>query len=124
MTKLKIEKMYAFIAKNEEGEGIMAFRAKDVWMPMVSADFKRIESLLPVAKELAKVNSIKFRIMQFDNATDVTKQIKEASLIKAIIQQYIKNNKGATKEEILRYLNEEMKFGIPAIDIDEIMREE
>ena len=78
MTKLKIEKMYAFVAKNEDGdEGVMAFRAKDAWMPMVGADFKRIESLLPVAKDVAKANGINFRIMQFDNATDVTEQFKK-----------------------------------------------
>ena len=74
MAKLKIEKMYAFVAENEDGEGIMAFKSNNGWMPMVGADFKRIESLLPIAKELSKASDKKFRILQFDNRIDVTKQ--------------------------------------------------
>lgn len=74
MTELKIEKMYAFVVKDEEGEGIMAFKSNNIWMPMVGADFKRVESLLPIAKELAKTSGKGFKILQFDNRKDVTEQ--------------------------------------------------
>ena len=81
MTVLKIEKMYAFVAENDEGEGVMAFMSDRTWMPMVGADFKRIESLLSIAEEVSKLSGKKFRILQFDNRTDVTeryiKKIKE-----------------------------------------------
>jgi len=74
MTKLKIEKMYAFVAENDEGEGVMAFKSSNTWMPMVGADFKRIDSLLSIAQEMSKVSGQKFRILQFDNRKDVTEQ--------------------------------------------------
>ena len=74
MTDLKIEKMYAFVAENDEGEGVMAFKSGNIWMPMVGADFERIESLLPIAQEMSKVSGKEFRIIQFDNRKDVTKQ--------------------------------------------------
>ena len=74
MTKLKIEKMYAFVAENDDFEGVMAFKSGNIWMPMVGADFKRIDSLLPIAQELSKVSGQNFRILQFDNRIDVTEQ--------------------------------------------------
>jgi len=77
MTKLKIEKMYAFVAENDEGEGVMAFKSGNTWLPMVGADFKRIDSLLPIAKELAKASGKEFKILQFDNRTDVTERYVE-----------------------------------------------
>ena len=74
MTNLKIEKMYAFVAENEDGEGVMAFWSNSTWLPMVGADFKRIGSLLPIAEDVSKLSGKKFRIIQFDNRTDVTEQ--------------------------------------------------
>lgn len=123
MTSLKIERMYAFVAKNEDGEGVMAFKIKDGWMPMVGADLKRVESLLPIAEDLSKASGVEFKILQFDNRTDVTEQFKEESPIKTIIRRYIKNNKGATKEEIMKYLNEGLNIVVPEKDIDEILME-
>lgn len=123
MTSLKIEKMYAFVAKSEDGdEGILALKSNNGWLPMVGADFKRIESLLPIAEELTKASGIEFKILQFDNRIDVTEQFKKEP-IKAIIQRYVKNNKGATKEEIMKYLNEGPKIIVPEKDIDEILME-
>jgi len=78
MTKLKIEKMYAFVAENEDGEGVMAFKSNNGWMPMVGADFKRIDSLLPIAQEMSRVSGKEFKILQFDNRTDVTEQFINA----------------------------------------------
>ena len=75
MANLKIEKIYAFVAENEDGEGVMAFKSNNGWMPMVGADFKRIDSLLPIAQELSKASGKEFRILQFDNRTDATEQI-------------------------------------------------
>jgi len=74
MTKLKIEKMYAFIAENDDGEGVMAFKSGFGWMPMVGADLERMKSLVPIAKEMSKISGKEFKIIQFDNRTDVTEQ--------------------------------------------------
>ena len=74
MTKLKIEKMYAFVTEDGEGEGLMAFKSGNTWLPMVGADFKRVDSLIPIAEEMAKITDKGFRILQFDNRKDVTEQ--------------------------------------------------
>lgn len=74
MTDLKIEKMYAFVAENDEGEGVMAFKSGNIWMPMIGADFKRIDSLLFIANEMSKISGKEFKILQFDNRVDVTEQ--------------------------------------------------
>jgi len=66
--KLKIEQIFAFVACNEEGEGVMGFKGEDGWMPMVGADMKRVKSLLPLALDLG----IKFRILKFEKRTDIT----------------------------------------------------
>ena len=74
ITKLKIEKMYAFVAENDEGEGVMAFKSGNTWMPMVGADFKRIDSLLSIAQSMSRISGKEFKILQFNNRTDVTEQ--------------------------------------------------
>jgi len=66
--KLKIEQMFAFVACNEEGEGVMGFKGNDGWMPMVGADVKRVKSLLPLALSMG----IKFRILKFEKRIDIT----------------------------------------------------
>jgi len=66
--KLKIEQMFAFVACNEEGEGVMGFKGHDGWMPMVGADMKRVKSLLPLALDMG----IKFRILKFEKRIDIT----------------------------------------------------
>jgi len=75
IAKLKIEKMYAFISENDEGEGLMAFKDKKTWMPMVGADFKKVEGLVPIAEDLSKFYGIKYRIVEFSTRKDITEQI-------------------------------------------------
>lgn len=41
---------------------------------VIGADFKRIDSLLLIAKAMSKVSGKEFRILQFDNRKDVTEQ--------------------------------------------------
>ena len=74
MTALKIDRLYAFVTEDGEGEGLMAFKSGNTWLPMVGADFKRVNSLIPIAEEMTKVTGKGFRILQFDNKIDVTEQ--------------------------------------------------
>lgn len=54
MTKLKIEKMYAYIAIEPNGnEGITAVLIDDMWCPLVGADKERLEALRPYAQGLS-----------------------------------------------------------------------
>jgi len=76
---LKIDAMYAFVAQGPEGEGIMAasmfIAGREMMMPLVGADLTRIKSLLPHAREIARVSGKPFRIYRFDNKTDITDQV-------------------------------------------------
>jgi hypothetical protein len=67
MEKLKIEKMFAFIAIDEEGnEGVTAFQDKrGVWLPLVGADWARVNSLKEIAQEIAKASGQKITLVEF-----------------------------------------------------------
>ena len=71
--KLKIEQMFAFVACDEKGEGVMGFKGSDGWMPMVGADMDRVKSLLPMAVAMG----VDFKILKFEGRVDITDQIME-----------------------------------------------
>lgn len=51
----QIDEMYAFIVIDDDGsEGIPATKKGDWWFPLVGADMARVNSLRPVARELAR----------------------------------------------------------------------
>jgi len=53
-TPHRISEVFAFIADNgEEGEGVVGKFMGDIFMPFVAADAARLESLRPLAKEIA-----------------------------------------------------------------------
>lgn len=67
--ELKIDEMYAFIATEDDGqEGICAFQSQPgVWLPMVGADLKRVDSLRPMAKAIAKATGKRIEVCKFTN---------------------------------------------------------
>ena len=67
--ELKIEELYAFIATDENGqEGICAFQIESgLWMPMVGADLKRVDSLRPIAKAIHKATGRQIAVCKFTN---------------------------------------------------------
>ena len=68
MDKIKITELYAFIAKDEEGqEGLCAFEVGGLMMPMVAADFARVESLMKVAIEMVEHTGTQIAIYKFTN---------------------------------------------------------
>lgn len=77
---LKIDGLYAFVAHGPEGEGIMAasmiIDGQLMMMPMVGADLKRVQSLLPTALEISRASGTPFKIYRFDNKTDITEEVK------------------------------------------------
>jgi len=67
-TYLRIDQMYAFIAEDEGGEGIMGFRGPDgIMMPMVGADMERVQSLIPIAEQIKKLTGKPYKIYRFNN---------------------------------------------------------
>lgn len=55
---LKIEEVFVFISKDEEGnEGVCAFATPNGMMPMVAADKSRLDSLRDIAKQIAQLTN-------------------------------------------------------------------
>jgi hypothetical protein len=63
----RIYTMYAFLAEDDEGEGIAAFLdpRTGMWMPMVGADEARVNSLRQMAKVIAKETGKPVRLFRF-----------------------------------------------------------
>ena len=67
-----IDEMYAFIATEEDGEGVIAFfdSVTKTMVPMVGADMARVESLKPIAAGMVpQVGPIK--IVKFTNREEI-----------------------------------------------------
>lgn len=65
VSMLRIDTMFAFIAQGPEGEGVVAFREGDVWVPMVGADMERAKSLRPIAQAMATKGDITINFVKF-----------------------------------------------------------
>lgn len=63
----EITTLYAFIARDEAGnEGVAAFITPGgMAMPLVGADLARIESLMPIAKQIATVSGQTLHLCHF-----------------------------------------------------------
>lgn len=77
---LKIDSIYAFIAADDEGEGIMGaemeINGKNMMMPLVGADIARIKSLYKIAEEISKVSNTSFKVYKFSGKMDITEEIR------------------------------------------------
>lgn len=67
-----IDTVHAYIAVDETGEGITGFVGADGrWLPMIAADRARIESLRPVAQDIANVTGKRIVLAEFSVRTDI-----------------------------------------------------
>lgn len=71
--QLRIEQMFAFVLLDEDGtEGVPAFRTPSgMQIPMVSADMKHVDSLRPIAQDLARKSGRKITLCRFEIRTDL-----------------------------------------------------
>ncbi len=77
----KITEMYAFIAEEgPEDEGIIAMIVGDKWMPMLGADMKRMESLRPIAQNVATITGKKIILAKFTTRTNM-EEIKPSKCV-------------------------------------------
>jgi hypothetical protein len=69
----KIETMYAFITedKSPDDEGIIGIDTPLGWMPLVGGDMKRVESLRPIAVNIAKQLGKRVKILQFETRKEI-----------------------------------------------------
>jgi hypothetical protein len=65
--------VYAFIATDHDGtEGIPAFVAPNgMMMPMIGADMDRVETLRPIAEDMALHKGVSITLAKFEKRTDL-----------------------------------------------------
>ena len=67
-----IEKLWAFVSRDEKGnEGLVAAPLSGMMMPMIAADKDRLESLKPIAKDIAKMTKQKIVLLEFSTKKEV-----------------------------------------------------
>lgn len=73
---LKIEKLYAFVSKDKNGsEGIMAvLQPGGIWLPLIGADIDRVNSLIPIADNIAKHSGMNYEIRMFIQEEQIDKK--------------------------------------------------
>lgn len=70
--QLRIDSMYAYVAEDEEGEGITAMQTPSGgWIPMVGADMARMESLRPVAEATVKATGNRVKLVRFTTRVEL-----------------------------------------------------
>lgn len=68
---LKIEEMFAFVCIEDGLEGIVGINTPSGWAPLVGADLSRIDSLKPLAKQIAEHSGKEVRLLKFSTRTDL-----------------------------------------------------
>lgn len=71
----KITELYAFVSVAEGGEGVvgqlMNMLTGQTFMPFVCADYERMESLKPMAQEIAKPSGKKIKLIKLTNREEI-----------------------------------------------------
>ena len=69
---LKIDKMYAFVAEDKNGdEGVIGMQTNSGWMPLVGADMKRINSLIPIVQNIVNQTNHPVKILMFSDRKEI-----------------------------------------------------
>ena len=69
--KLRMDEVFLFVADNEEGEGLIGQMIGDQWIPFVCADKTRLESLRPMAENIARASGKKIKLIKFTTRTEL-----------------------------------------------------
>jgi len=72
--QLRIDQLFAFIVKDRDGtEGVAGFLdvERGTWLPMVGADLARVESLRPIAEDLARRLHLPITLAYFSGRRNV-----------------------------------------------------
>ena len=68
----KIDSVWVFVSRDENGnEGVMAFHNSVGMMPMLTTDEEMVESLKPIAKEMAKHTSKKIHLVKMTSRVEM-----------------------------------------------------
>ena len=63
----KIEQVYAFVAEDSgpDDEGVIGMMTKNGWLPLVGADMTRVNSLRPIAEDVAHQLGKPVKLLRF-----------------------------------------------------------
>jgi hypothetical protein len=67
----RIDHVWLFLSVDEFGEGVVAAAIGGVMMPLIASDEARLESLMPLAEDIAKEHNRKIRLVKFTTRTIV-----------------------------------------------------
>jgi hypothetical protein len=69
----RIDRIWAFLSLDDGGEGVVAapIGPGNMTVPLIAADKRRIDSLIPIAKQLTKVFRKPIRLAKFSRREDV-----------------------------------------------------
>lgn len=67
---MKIDKMYAFIATDETGEGLVAFPGPVGMLPMVGGDLDKVEQFMGIAQQISNTSGRVITVAEFSVRTD------------------------------------------------------
>lgn len=69
---LRIDEMFAFVAIDKTGEGVMGFMGPSgQWFPMVGADMARVDQLRPMAQEIARTSGKEIKLLKFSKREEL-----------------------------------------------------
>ena len=66
-----IDEVFLFVTEGTEGEGLIGQRMGDSWIPFVCADRARLESLRPLAEEIAKATKKKVKLIRYSAREEI-----------------------------------------------------
>lgn len=69
----RIQKLSAFVSVDKDNEdGVCGCLMPDgKWMPLVCADEARLKSLIPIAKQIAKISGQKIKLVEFIHRREI-----------------------------------------------------
>jgi hypothetical protein len=67
----RIDQIWAFLSVDEGGEGMVAAPIGNMTMPLVAADKRRVDSLIPLAKQIATMFGKPVRLAKFGKRDDI-----------------------------------------------------
>ena len=72
--KLRIDTVSAYMSVDAEGnEGVCAWYNPGTrsWMPLIAADHERMESMRPIARDIARASGQRVVLVRFETRTDL-----------------------------------------------------
>lgn len=70
--QLRIDTVHVFVVVDRDGtEGIPAIRAGDTMMPLIAADAARLDSLRPLAQQIATTMGVPVKLVRFSAREEV-----------------------------------------------------